>query len=436
MRKRGRILAWSAGGALLLGAVSLLAISRTGRPTSGADQIPVAEVIRGEISLQVHSTGELQASRVVVLTAPPVGGDSLQITQLVSTGQHVHKGDVIIEFDPTEQEYKLEQSRSELEQAQQEIIKANADAAVLAAQDKVDLLKARYDVRKAELDVQKDPLLSKIDSEKNQLALKQAQRALAEEEKDIVSHADSGKAAIYLAREKYDKAKLGMEEAEQNLAKMKVTAPMDGLVSIQKNWQAAGGIYFTGMTLPDFRPGDMTYPGTPVAQIIDPGEMNLVSQVSESDRSNVHSGQAVEVTFYAMPGRTFRGTVSNVAGMSSQGIFSAASSEGSFRVSVQISSLDPRLRPGLTGDVLFLGESRKNLLYIPRFAVFVKDGKQIVYLRKGSDFDPQPVKIICENESRAGVEGLEAGEQVALIDPTLPVRNNLVGGGAGAGGTP
>jgi HlyD family secretion protein len=435
MKKKARILAWVTGAVLLAAAATLVAISRTERTVSGTDQIPLAEVKRGAIHLQVHSTGELQAGHVAVLTAPPVGGDSLQITKLTSTGQHVHKGDIVIEFDPTQQQYKLEQSQSELEQGTQEIIKAKADAAVLAAKDKVALLKAHYDVRKAELDVQKDPLLSTIDGEKNELALKQAKRVLAEEEKDILSHADSGKAAIYLAQQKYDKAKLEMDEAKQNLAKMKVAATMDGLVSLQKNQGAAGGIYFTGMTLPDFHPGDTTNPGTAIAHVIDPMEMKLDSEVNESDRSNVHAGQAVEVTFYSIPGKIFRGTVSNVAGMSSQGIFSMASSEGSFHATIKIANLDPRLRPGLTGDVLFLGESQKNLLYIPRLAIFMKDGKQIVYVKKGSDYDPQPVKILCGNESRAAVDGLQAGDKVALIDPTVPVKNHSAGGNASAGGS-
>jgi HlyD family secretion protein len=68
-----------------------------------------------------------------MLSAPAVGGDSLQITHLVRTGQFVKKGDVVFEFDPSEQHYKLEQNNSELLQAEQEITKAKADAAVLAA---------------------------------------------------------------------------------------------------------------------------------------------------------------------------------------------------------------------------------------------------------------------------------------------------------------
>ena len=151
---------------------------------------------------------------------------------------------------------RQEQSRSELLQAEQEIIKAKADAAVLAAQDKVALLKARYDVRQAELDVQKKEIESAIDASKHEAALTQAKRLQAELQKDVESHNASGQASIYLAQEKYNKAKLEMDQAQQNIDKMSVVAPMDGLISIQKNMDASGGFFFTGMSLPDYRAGD------------------------------------------------------------------------------------------------------------------------------------------------------------------------------------
>ncbi len=112
-----------------------------------SDGIPLAQVKRGDLDLKVHANGELNATHTMMLTAPAVGGGALQITRLLAGRLPVKKGDVVIEFDPSEQHYKLEQSRSELLQAEQEITKAKADAAVLKAQDKVALLKARYDVR-------------------------------------------------------------------------------------------------------------------------------------------------------------------------------------------------------------------------------------------------------------------------------------------------
>ena len=64
---------------------------------------------------------------------------------------------------------------------------------------------------------QKNELVSKIDGEKNELALEQAKRVLAELEQDIESHKRSGQATIYLAQEKYNKAKLAMDQAQQNI---------------------------------------------------------------------------------------------------------------------------------------------------------------------------------------------------------------------------
>jgi HlyD family secretion protein len=417
--KQRRILLWTVAGIVLAGSIGVvLASSRVGLP-AGSDEVPLAEVKRGEIDLKVHASGELHASHSIMLTAPAVGGDALQITHLVRTGQLVKKGDVVFEFDPSEQVYKLEQNRSELLQAEQEITKAKADAFVLDAKDKVQLLKDRYDVRRAELDVQKSELVSKIDADKNELALQQAKRVLAEQEKDIESHKASGQAAIYLAQEKYNKAKLGMDQAQQNLDKMRVTAPMDGLVSIQRNENAAGGFFFTGMSLPDYHEGDQVQPGSAIVQVVDPQGLDLTSKIGELDRNNVQAGQAVEVVFDAMPGRVFHGTVKSVGGMSMRQFFTS-NTNGNFEVSIQLADADPRLRSGFTADIAFLGGSKKNVLYLPRLALFLKDGKRVVYFKRGNGYEQREVKIQSENESRAAIDGLEEGSRVALVDPTAP----------------
>jgi len=431
--KRPRVPAFSALGVVVVAIAATAWVRAAARSQTTGGGIPVAAVQRGGLSLDVFGTGELQASHTTMLAAPSIGGDTLQITKLVHTGERVKKGDVVIAFDPSGQEFKLEQSRSDLEQAQQEIVKAQADAAVLAAKDKVALLKAHYDVRRAELDVQKDQLLSRIDAQKNQLALDQANRALAELESDIKSHAQSGQADVYLAQEKYNKAKLGMDAAQQNLKEMQVTAPMDGLVSIRKNMFAAGGFFFTGMTLPEFRAGDQVQPGSSIAQIVDPMEMNLLAHLSEQSRSNLRSGEAVEVRFYAMPDKVFRGSVSRVAGMSPQGFFFDSTAGGTFDVTVTVPNLDPRLRPGLTAELRFQGDKKKDVLFVPRIAVFLKEGKHIVYVQTGNGYQQREVKVVNANESSAAITGVAAGTLVALRDPTAPLRTPATGAGASGG---
>ena len=434
--RRRRVLIWAVAGLGLAAGMGMVVAASRVRVPAKSDEIPVAVVKRGAIDLEVYATGELRASHTMMLSAPAVGGDSLQLTRLARTGEPVKKGDVVFEFDPSEQQYKLEQNRSELLQAEQEITKAKADAVVLAAKDKVTLLTDQYSVRRAELDVQKNELLSKIDADKNDLALQQAKRVLVEEEKDIESHKASGQAATYLAQEKSNKAKLAMDAAQRNLEQMRVTAPMDGLVSIQKNMNASGGFFFTGMTLPTYHEGDQVQAGSPIAQVVDPQGMDLTVKIGGQDRSNVQEGQAVEVVFDALPGSTFHGKVKSVGGSSMQQFFSNNTS-GKFDVSIALADADPRLRSGFTAQIVFRGGTKKNVLFVPRQAMFMKDGKRIVYVKKGNGYEQREVKIQSQNESRAAIDGVDEGSIVALVDPTAPRKTG--GGSAEAGsfgGTP
>jgi HlyD family secretion protein len=342
----------------------------------------------------------------------------------------------VIEFDPSEQRYRLEQSRSELLQAEQDIIKAKADAAVQSAQDQVALLKARFGVRRAELEVQKDELVSTIDAKKNQLALDQAKRALAELEQDIKSHGTTGQSGIDLAREKWNKAKLSMDFAQQNIEKMHVVSPIDGVVAIQKNVGSTGGIFFSGASLPDYHEGDQAQPGSAIAQVIVSNEMELSAKISELERANINPGQPAEIEFDALPGRVFHGTVKSAGGMV-QRQFWEMDARSKFNISVQLTDPDSRLLPGLTAQIEIVGEKKANTLYIPRQALFQKDGKQTVYLKKAASFEQLQVKVGAENESRAAVEGLKEGAEVALIDPTA-LRKAATSGAASpaGGGTP
>ena len=435
MRSR-RAITWSVVAVVLCAAVGVVAAVRRGSPVAAGTDVPTGQVKRGDLDMKVHVTGELRATRSEMLTAPPIGGGALQITHLLHTGTPVKKGDLVVEFDPSEQHYKLDQNRSELMQAEQEITKAKADAAVVAAQDKVALLKARFDVRRAELDVQKNELVSTIDARKNELALEQAQRVLAELEQDVKSRSASNQATISLAQEKRNKAKLAMDQAEDNIKKMRVTAPMDGLVALEKNEGATGGFFFSGMSLPEYREGDQVEPGRTVGQVIDPKEMELAAKVGEIERNNIKEGQTADIQLDALPGTSFRGTVKTVGGNNTRRFWDDDTST-KFEVSIKLATSDSRLRPGLTAQVLINGEPRKDVIYAPRQALFLKENKRIVYVKNGVNFDQREVKIQAENESRAAIEGVSAGTEIALIDPTAPRKTSSSSAAPpGGGGAP
>ena len=113
MRSR-RAITWAVVAVVLCAVVGVVAAVRRAAPAATADDVPTGRVKRGDLDMKVYVTGELRASHSEMLTAPPIGGGALQITHLLHTGTVVKKGDLVMEFDPSEQHFKLDQSRSEL----------------------------------------------------------------------------------------------------------------------------------------------------------------------------------------------------------------------------------------------------------------------------------------------------------------------------------
>ena len=191
------------------------------------------------------------------------------------------------------------------------------------------------------------------------------------------------------------------------------------------------------MSLPDYREGDQIQPGSAIAEVIDAHEMEINAKINEHDRSNMKAGGDAEVVFDALPGQVFRGTVKNVGGMSMRQFWEEGQG-GKFDVTIQLLSIDPRLRPGLTAQIVIRGDEKKNVLCVPRQALFLKDGKRVVYIKKGNGFEPHEVNVQDESESRAALEGLTAGTEVALVDPTVSQKTSSAGPSPAdsGGGTP
>jgi multidrug resistance efflux pump len=226
-----RRLGWSLAGVI---GIALVIAAFVAPPIHGVQTedglIPTARVVQGDVPVVVYATGELRPLGALALVAPAVGGP-MQILSIAATGTPVKAGEVIIEFDPSEQQERLETAQSELAQAEQEIAKMRADAVVQGSQADVTLLTARFDVRRAELDVQGSILSSEIDKKKLLLSLEEAKGRFAQLQDDVKSRMASERASLAVLEEKRNKAKLQMDNAQRNIDDMKLRAPFDGLVA-------------------------------------------------------------------------------------------------------------------------------------------------------------------------------------------------------------
>ena len=428
-RNRKRI-GWSVAaivaGALVVAGLSIVPMQ--GVQTDGS-RVPTARVAEGDVPVVVHTTGELRPVRAVGLVAPAIGGP-LQILNIMATGTPVKEGDVVVEFDLSEQEERLAQAKSELAQAEQEITKLRADIVVQRAQEQVTLLTARYDVRRAQLDVQANTeasdLVSVIDAKKNVLILEEAKGRLAQLESDLKSREATDRASLAVLEEKRNKARLLMETAQRNIDMMRIRAPFDGLVAVKDN--DINNASWTGTVVPEYRAGDTVWPGRPVAEVLHESGLELVAKVTEYDRAHLNAGQKAEVAIHAVQGATLPATIKAVAGASRREVFGWDSTR-LFDVSLHVTGGTANLRPGLTSHVRVTGDSIKKARYLPRQALFQQDGKPVVFVRRGRSFEPREVKISDRTETHIVVSDLPVGTEVALRNPLAEEKKTGPGTG-------
>jgi HlyD family secretion protein len=421
----------------VLGLGAAIAIALPSLPDRGT-QIPTARVSKGKLKLTVNAIGELRAGRSVTLVAPAVGG-MLRAVQILPTGTSVKKDDVIVEFDPADQQFALNQAKTEVAEAEQEVAKLKADAEAQVAQDQVSLLTARFEVRRAELDATGNEFVGAIDAQKNLLTLEEAKRRLAQLEEDTKSRAATSQASLAVALEKRNKATLAVQRAQSVIESLQLKAPMDGIIMIKDNRDAAGGMMMWGMALPEYRAGDSVWPGRPIADVIEGGRMELRGKVDENDRANLTEGQLAKIEIDALPDRTFNAKVGAMSAQAKRADWMESSIVGrQFDISFHFDQVDPKMKAGASARVTIDGKEISDALTVPRQAIFRKSGKTHVFVKTGDRFEEREVKVVQRTESRAALEGLAEGTEVALIDPTVardPSSNAaaspMLGGGTG-----
>ena len=97
---------------------------------------------------------------------------------------------------------------------------------------------------------------------------------------------------------------------------------------------------------------------------------------------------------------------------------------------------DVLLRPGLLADVEIIVDKISDALSLPMQAIFEKDGKPVVYVKKGSEYEARVIKPLKRSESTMVISsGVTDGEVVALADPTAKPDKNKKGKQAQGGGS-
>jgi HlyD family secretion protein len=371
--------------------------------------VPTARVQRGDVSLAVTAQGEIRGGDPDVMTAPQTGGGEMHITLLADSGQPVKDGDVVVQFDTTEQDYKLREAEADLAEAEQHIVQASAQQSADEEEDRYALLKARADVQLAELESRKNPLLPALTARQNDLALENARDHLAQLEHNLANRKATNQAAIAIQQAGKSKAEAQATTARQNIQAMTLKAHRAGYVALRQNTNV--GILFYGATVPVFQVGDATRPGMAIADILDLRNWELEANVGELDRGHLSLGQKVDISIIAAPGRPFAGHVKEL------GATTGPPWDRHFECKIALDNPTPELRPGMSATIVVTTDEMHQVLWLPAQALFESDGRTFVYVQTDKSFTPKDVTLVRRNETRVVITGVEEGQQVALANP-------------------
>lgn len=383
------------------------------RLARSAAAIPTAEVQRKDFVDTLEIKGEIKALRSRSIAGPYSAGD-LQIVSLAANAANVKKGDVLVQFDTTTTQQKIAQDKSAVKSAEAEINQSQAAARLKEEQDLTDVMKAKFDAEKARMDASKQEILSAIDGEQAKLKVIDAEETQKAAEAKLKADRLSAAADLASKKEKLKQVEFQLRQDETSLESLTLRAPLDGVVALQSHWQMQGGPT-------PFKPGDRAWPGATIVELPDPSSLKISARVEEAERGELKVGQSTEIHVAAVPDRTFTGRVEAISPTASLDFNAGWPIPRNFSVDVTLPEHDSRLTPGMAATIRVGIAKIPNGLVIPTSAVFRRAGRAVAYAQRGSKFEEVPVEVSRRNtEEVLLARGLQAGERVALKDPTQP----------------
>jgi hypothetical protein len=399
---------WIAALALIIIGLVYAAVRRSqsgGQSFSGVQR--TALVKQGDFIRSVRLNGTVEAVESHPVEAPRLAiqsANALVLTTLLPTGVHVHKGDLVAEFDRQSQVRDALDREAEYNDFVQQINKLQATQASDKAVDDTDIKAAEDSLANAELEVKRSEVMSRIDAEKKHEDLDEATAKLTQLRATYIVNRQSAAAALQLLVIQRDGKKLAMEHSRKNADLLSIHAPTDGLIVVNSTWRNSGG-------MSEWQEGDQVRAGTAFMQVVNPSSMRVRAQVNQEDLPDVQEGQRIEVRLDAYPDIVFHGHVDQVTSIGISDDFSPKLH--TFVVLFSIDGSDPKLLPDLSAAVDVEIELVPNTLSVPRDALIAEEGKTYVRVISGNSSEKREVKVSKMNEIDAlVVSGIRPGETV------------------------
>jgi HlyD family secretion protein len=340
IRRAGTYALLSASGALLL-VLAYTGLTRGLGPGGDAGSFALQpEVVkRGNLRHTVAATGRMEPlSRVPVKSEVSGLVRSVQVEE----GDRVEQGQVLFELDRERLLDRVNALRAGLQ------VKRAATQWDLVGRASLELDQARRDHERI-AKLYERGVTSEREFEDSRHKLRLAEVSLT----DARAEKAAREAAVSEAEHR-------LSQAEKDLSRALIRAPIDGLV-VERPVDIGAVV------------ADVTAAGaTLLAVVADDRRIRLVAEVDENDIARVRVDQEAEVTIDAFPGETFGGTVRKV---SSSG--TVEHNVSNFEIEIELAA-DERLRVGMSADARVVVLEYRDVVLVPNVAILRgKEGPRV-----------------------------------------------------------
>jgi HlyD family secretion protein len=371
--------------------------------------VPVRAVTaqRGVIRSVVSTNGKVEPMRNFEAHAP-IATTVRKI--LVREGDHVKKGQLLVKLNDAE-------ARSQAARAKAQVLGSDADVSALrSGGNREEVLTLESQIVKARTDC--DTAQRNLDALRH---LRQQNAASPGEIKNAEDQLKRANADLNLLLQKqknrYSQPEIARVEAQKSEAQAAFAAAEDVLNQLNIRAPFDGVVY----SLPVL-PGAYLSPGDLVLQEADLSQVRVRAFVDEPDVGRLAAADKIEVTWDAMPERTWQGTVSVIPA-----VIKLHATRNVGETTCIVDNRDFKLLPSVNVGVTIIAAEHRDVLTVPREAVHQEDNKAYVYQIVGNELQRRYVRTSISNLTQVEVsEGLAENALVALGPAnSKPLRNGL-----------
>ncbi len=373
------------------------------------DSVPVttARVSRSTIRSAVSTNGKVEPVHNFEAHAP-IGTTVERV--LVKEGDHVKKGQLLVELNAAT-------ARSQAAQAMAQVKASQADISALQqGGTHEELLTLQAQLVKARGDL--DTAQHNLDALKR---LQQTGAASTGEVRVAQNQLDAAAAQVKLLesrqKERYSQPEVERVQAEQSQAQSAYSAAEDVLNQLRIRAPFTGVVY----SIP-VKQGAYVSPGELVVQEADLSQVLVRAFVDEPDVARLSPGERIEVTWDAMPGIVWTGSVSFIpAEVKLHGTRNVG------ETTCIVPNLDYKLLPNINVGVTIVTAEHKDALTIPREALRQDDSVPYVFQIVNNGLHRTNVQTALANLTKVEITGGLPENGVVAIGSTnnKPLRDGL-----------